>query len=65
MNTLQEEPSHLKSHVQYPATKAQIVSACKGGHEGRSGEEAWLEKDLPEATYNGPNDALAALLQKV
>ncbi len=65
MNSLAEELGHLKTHVNYPANKAQIVEACRGAHEGRSSDEQWVEQVLPDGTYNGPNDVLAALLQKV
>lgn len=65
MNTLAEELGHLKSHVKYPASKAQIVAACKGMHEGRSQDEAWVTKVLPEGTYRNPTEILTALLQKV
>jgi len=65
MNTLAEELGHLKSHVSYPANKAQILAACAGMHEGRSDDEAWVKQVLPEGTYRSPNEVLAALLQKV
>ncbi len=63
MNTLSEELGHLKTHVNYPANKSQILAACRGMHEGRSADEAWIEQVLPEATYRNPNEVLAALVQ--
>ena len=63
MNSLAEELGHLKTHVSYPANKAQIIAACRGAHEGRSADEAWIEKVLPETTYNNPNEVLAALVR--
>jgi hypothetical protein len=64
MTNLAEELGHLKTHVKYPANKAQIVAACKGMHEGRHEDEAWVAKVLPEGTYKNPTEILAALLQK-
>ncbi len=63
MNTLAEELGHLKTHVNYPANKAQVLAACRGMHEGRSQDEAWIEKVLPERTYQNPNEILAELVQ--
>ena len=63
MNSLADELGHLKTHVSYPANKAQILEACRGAHEGRSADEAWIEKVLPEATYTNPSEVLAALVQ--
>ncbi len=65
MNTLAEELGHLKSHVNYPANKAQVLAACAGMHEGRAPDEAWLKEALPERTYGNPNEVLSALLEKV
>jgi len=65
MNSLAEELGHLKTHVNYPANKAQVVAACRGMHEGRNMDEEWVAKVLPEGTYRNPNEILAALLQKV
>ncbi len=63
MHTLEEELGHLKTHVSYPASKAQILAACAGMHEGRSPDEAWIQKVLPERTYQNPNEVLAELVQ--
>ncbi len=64
MHSLAEELGHLKTHVSYPASKAQILAACKGMHEGRSSDEEWMAKVLPEATYRNPTEVMAALIQK-
>ena len=63
MNTLAEELGHLKTHVSYPADKAQIIASCRGAHEGRSEDEAWIEKVLPERMYTNPAEVLSALVQ--
>ncbi len=65
MNSLAEELGHLKTHVQYPASKSQVIAACRGMHEGRSADDEWLEKALPESTYRSANEVLSALLLKV
>ncbi len=64
MNTLAEELGHLKTHVNYPANKSQILAACAGMHEGRSSDEAWMKEALPERTYGNPTEVLSALLEK-
>ncbi len=63
MQSLEEELGHLKTHVSYPANKAQILAACAGAHEGRSSDEAWISKVLPERTYQNPNEVLSELVQ--
>ena len=65
MNTLAEELGHLKTHVNYPANKSQVLAACAGAHEGRSSDEAWMKEALPERTYTNPTEVLSALLEKV
>lgn len=64
MHSLAEELGHLKTHVNYPANKAQVLAACAGMHEGRTDDEAWVKKVLPEGTYRSANEVLSALLQK-
>ncbi len=63
MQSLQEELGHLKTHVSYPADKSKILAACAGMHEGRSSDEEWIRKVLPEATYHNPSEVMTALIQ--
>ncbi len=63
MQSLEAELGHLKTHVNYPANKEQILAACAGMHEGRSSDEAWIKKVLPERTYQNPAEVLAELVQ--
>jgi hypothetical protein len=57
----EEAIKHLKEHVNYPATKAEIMAGCNSltGHVPPE-EIAWVEK-LPEGTYQSVEEALSAL----
>jgi len=65
MGNLSAELGHLKSHVQYPANKAQVVAACNGMSDVPHEDREWFAKTLPEGTYKDANGVLAALLTKV
>jgi hypothetical protein len=53
--------SHLRDHVKYPATRAQILAACADTPEFTEGEKAWTAQHLPEGTYASADDVIAAL----
>jgi len=65
MPSLAEELGHLKNHVKYPASRAQVIAACNNMSDMHSVNAAWFQKALPEGTYNGPHEVLGALLKKV
>ena len=65
MSSLAEELGHLKSHVQYPATRAQVVAACNNMSHINPADKDWFAANLPEGTYKGPNDIVNALWTKV
>ena len=65
MGHLATELEHLKSHVDYPATRAQVVATCGNMHDMPDEDARWFEKNLPEGTYGSANDVLSALLTKV
>jgi len=65
MGNLATELSHLKSHVKYPANRAQVVAACNQMHDLPDDDAQWFTKALPEGNYRSANDVLAALLTKV
>ncbi len=53
---------HLYSHVKYPATKQDIESACNYLADDFSpADKDWLKYNLPDQTYNAPQEVFAAL----
>ncbi|MDA4131089.1 MAG: DUF2795 domain-containing protein [Thaumarchaeota archaeon] len=64
MSNLQEELGHIKNHIDYPATKQQVVEACNNMSDVPSDDKEWVSKSLPEQTYGGPEDVVNALLKK-
>lgn len=65
MGKFAEELGHLKTHVSYPATRAQVVAACNNNQHADRDDAEWIAKALPEGTYRGANEVLNALLAKV
>jgi hypothetical protein len=63
--SLAEELGHLKNHVKYPASRAQVVAACNNMSDMHATNASWLENNLPEGNYNSPHEVLGALLKKV
>jgi hypothetical protein len=53
--------AHLKAHVTYPATRAQVLAACAQTPEFTAGEKAWFASRLPEGTYKNANEVLKAV----
>ena len=53
--------AHAADHIKYPATKAEIVAACAQTPEFSAGEKKWVSENLPEGTYNSPDDVIRAL----
>ena len=60
-----EELGHLKDHVNYPASRAQVVEACNKMSDMDGADASWFEKNLPEGTHRRPSEVLTALLTKV
>jgi anti-sigma factor RsiW len=53
--------SHLQAHVTYPATRAQVLAACKQMMEFTAGEKAWFAARLPEGNYQNAGEVLKAI----
>ena len=53
--------SHIKNHVKYPATRAELLAACAGTAEFTSQEKKWFADNLAEGTYKSPDDVMKAL----
>ena len=65
MGKFAEELGHLKSHVPYPASRAQVVEACNNNMHADRDDADWMAKALPEGTYNNAGEVLNALLVKL
>jgi hypothetical protein len=52
---------HFAKHVNYPATRAEILAACAQTPEFTAGEKQWLADNLPEGKYTTADDVSRAL----
>jgi len=64
MTSLQEELGHIKNHVDYPASRQQVVEACNNMSDVPTHDREWVSKSLPDQTYRGPEDVINALMKK-
>jgi len=51
---------HL-GHVDYPTTKKELIKACNKMTDVPKAYREWFERNLPERSYNSPNDVIGAL----
>jgi hypothetical protein len=52
---------HFVEHVKYPATRSEILAACANTKEFTPSEKLWFEANLPEGSYNSPDQVIASL----
>lgn len=52
---------HIKEHMEYPATKKQIIEACNNMSDISEANKAWFAKTLPNKKYNSAEDVIKAL----
>jgi len=52
---------HIKAHIEYPATKKQIVEACNNMSDVSAADRAWFSKTLPDKKYKSADDVIKAL----
>jgi hypothetical protein len=64
MTSLQEELGHIKNHIEYPASKQQVLEACNNMADVPSVDKEWVSDNLPDQTYRAPEDVVTALLKK-
>jgi hypothetical protein len=57
----QKLAAHLKAHVDYPATRTQLLAACKQMSEFTAGEKASFAARLPEGNYQNAGEVLKAI----
>ncbi len=53
--------AHLKDHVKYPISRADLLNACADSSEFTAGEKRWFETNLPAGPFKSADDAIAAL----
>jgi hypothetical protein len=53
--------AHINKHVKYPASKADLLKACKGMSDVKASDKEWFEKTLPEQKYDTAADVEKAL----
>jgi hypothetical protein len=56
---------HAKSHVDYPATRKDLVEACNNASDVPGEDREWFINNLPEKTFNSASEVMEALLEKV
>ena len=56
---------HLKNHVEYPATKNDIVTACNNLSDVPKADKDWFEKNLPDRTYKNAEEVLTAIIGSI
>lgn len=61
MQNVQGGMDHLKTHQQYPATKAQLVAECNNLSDFSEEDKKEFMEKLPEGTYQGADDVIQAL----
>lgn len=52
---------HLREHQKYPATKADLVTACYELKDFSPADKKWFAEHLPEGTYHTPEEVMQAL----
>ena len=64
MGAFAESLDHLKNHIEYPANAEQVVQACNMS-EVPADDREWFVNNLPARTYNGPDEVLSAVMEKL
>ena len=52
---------HITEHMEYPATKKQIIEACNNMADVSEADKAWFSKTLPDKKYNRADEVIKAL----
>lgn len=56
-----EAMEHIRNHLQYPATKKQLVEQCNNMEEVPKTDADWLKKALPDRTYKNADEVMKAI----
>ena len=65
MSNLKAALEHAKNHVEYPATKKQLVEACNNMSDMPKAEREWFAKNLPDKTYKNGKEVFNTLIDTV
>lgn len=60
-NKMKDAMEHLEKHIDYPATKQDIVKACNEMADMSQEEKEWLMNTLPEGTYEDSEEVKMVL----
>lgn len=52
---------HLKAHIDYPATKEDLLKACNELSDFSAEDKKWFIENLPEGTYRSADEVAEAL----
>lgn len=52
---------HIKTHQNYPATKAQLVAECTNLSDFSDEDKKEFAEKLPDQTYNNADEVIGAL----
>lgn len=61
MQDMANAKMHLRDHVKYPATKADLVAACNNLSDFSAEDKKEFSDKLPEGTYNSAEEVEAAV----
>ncbi|MFQ5986480.1 MAG: hypothetical protein ACE5KQ_03895 [Thermoplasmata archaeon] len=64
MGAFAESLTHLKNHVEYPADAEQVIQACNMA-ELPDDDRDWFANNLPARTYNGADEVITAVMEKL
>jgi len=56
-----EMKTHIREHLDYPATKQDLVQACNMMSEVPQADRQWFSDSLPDGTYNTADEVIAKL----
>ncbi|KKS13971.1 hypothetical protein A2617_04860 [Candidatus Daviesbacteria bacterium RIFOXYD1_FULL_41_10] len=59
---MKEMITHLNEHIQYPASKQQIMEACNNMADVPEKDRMWLDEKLPEQTYQNVDEIKKVLM---
>ncbi len=60
----QKAAEHFLKHQTYPATKADLMAACKNLMDFSDSEKKWFADHLAERTYNSADEVMGTLFKK-
>lgn len=65
MGSFETSLDHLKNHVEYPASRDEVVAACNNMSDVPADDRDWFSDNLPAGTYENPAQVLTAILGKI